>query len=289
MKHLISKIAGLALAGLLATGATVALGAGGGKDSGTPHYPINQPREQSWSFAGPFGKWDLGQLQRGFKVYKEVCANCHSMGQVKFRNLGALGFSDAQVKAIAAEYEVPAEPNEDGEVLERPAKPSDGIPGPYANLQEAASANNGAVPPDFSLLAKARAPERGFPTFVFDVFTLYAENGPDYIYSLLTGYPEEAPEGVEISEGSHYNPYFISGPALAMASPLFGDDVEFDDGTEATIDQQSRDVAAFMMWAAEPTLVERKSLGFRVMIFLLIFAVLMYLTKKKVVRAVKEA
>ena len=287
MKQSISKFAGLAVAATVALGSTFALAAGGGE--GEPaHYPIKKPREQSWSFAGPFGTWDLGQLQRGFKVYQEVCAACHSIDLVKFRNLEALGFSAAQAKAIAAEYEVEDGPDGDGEYFERPAFLSDGIPGPYENSAEAAAANNGAAPPDFSLLAKARAPERGFPTFVFDVFTLYAENGPDYIYSLMTGY-QDPPSGVEVPEGAHYNPYFIAGSALAMASPLSDDIVDYDDGAPQTVDQYSKDVAAFMMWAAEPTLVERKQLGFKVMIFLLIFAGLLYLTKKRVFRDLKEA
>ncbi|MEM7067563.1 MAG: cytochrome c1 [Pseudomonadota bacterium] len=278
MKSMIVKIAGLVVAGSLALGGP-AFAAGG---------PTNKPKEQSWSFAGPFGKWDLGQLQRGFKVYQEVCAACHSIDLVAFRNLEALGFSEAQVKAIAAEYEVTDGPDADGEMFDRTAKPSDRIPGPYANVEAAASANNGAAPPDFSLLAKARAPERGFPTFVFDVFTLYAENGPDYIYSLLTGY-QDAPEGVEVTEGTHYNPYFISGDTLAMADPLSADIVDYDDGSPTTVDQYAKDVSAFMMWAAEPYLVERKALGFKVIIFLLIFAGLLYLTKKQVFRELKEA
>jgi ubiquinol-cytochrome c reductase cytochrome c1 subunit len=279
MKTIISKLAGLAVVMVVALCGT-AYAAG--------DYPKNKPREADWSFAGPFGTWDLGQLQRGFKVYKEICANCHSMELVAFRNLSELGFSEEQVKAIAAEYEVTDGPDADGEMFERPAVPADLIPGPYANSAEAASANNGAVPPDFSLLAKARAVERGFPTFVFDIFTLYAENGPDYIYSLLTGY-KEPPEDVEVQDGTYYNPYFIAGSALAMAQPLYGDDVEYDDGTEATIDQQSKDVSAFMMWAAEPYLIERKAMGFRVIIFLLIFSVLLYLTKKQVFRQLKAA
>jgi ubiquinol-cytochrome c reductase cytochrome c1 subunit len=166
-------------------------------------------------------------------------------------------------------------------MYERPATAADRFPSPFPNTEAAAFANNGAAPPDFSLLAKARAPERGFPTFIFDVFTLYAENGPDYIYSLLTGY-EEAPEGTEVPEGAHYNPYFIAGPALAMANPLGEGFVTYDDGSPETLDQYAKDVSAFMMWAAEPHLVERKSLGFKVMIFLLLFGSLLYLAKKKV-------
>lgn len=278
MKNMISKIAGLAIIGsVMITG--TAFAAGG---------PANKPKEQEWSFAGPFGNWDLGQLQRGFKVYQEVCAACHSVDLIAFRNLQEIGFSEAQVKAIAAEYEVTDGPDADGEMFERPAKPSDRIPGPYANNEAAASANNGAAPPDFSLLAKARAPERGFPTFVFDVFTLYAENGPDYIYSLLTGY-QDAPEGTEVPEGAHYNPYFISGTALAMANPLDDGLVEYDDDAPQTVDQYAKDISAFMMWAAEPKMIERKALGFKVIIFLLIFAGLLYLTKKQVFRELKDA
>ena len=280
MKAYVSKIISLTLAALLLAGAGAAFAAGA--------YPKNKPREVDWSFAGPFGHWDYGQLQRGFKVYKEVCASCHSLDLVAFRDLEKIGFSADQVKAIAAEYEVEKEPNAEGEVVEGPALPTDKFPSPYANKEEAAALNNGAAPPDFSLLAKARAVERGFPTFVFDMFTLYAENGPDYIYSLLTGY-KDAPEGVELAEGAHYNPYFIAGEAIAMGQPLYGDDVEYDDGTEATIEQQSKDVAAFMMWAAEPYLVERKAMGFKVIVFLLIFSVLLYLTKKSVFRQLKSA
>lgn len=275
-----STIAGIVLvAGLLNLSVTGAQAASG--------YPLEKPKEQSWSFAGPFGHWDLGQLQRGFKVYREVCASCHSIRLVSFRNLEALGFSADQVKSIAAEYDVTDGPNADGEMFDRPGVPSDRIPGPYSNKQEAASVNNGAVPPDFSLLAKARAPERGFPTFVFDMFTLYAENGPDYIYSLMTGYKDDAGDH-EIAEGTHYNPYFISGASLAMANPLSDELLDYDDGTPATVDNYAKDVAAFMMWAAEPHMVERKAMGFKVIVFLLIFAMLLYLTKKKVFATLKE-
>lgn len=282
MKKQFSKLVGLVLVGLVTLSAGSAFAAGG--------YPLNKPRYVDWSFAGPFGKWDLAQLQRGYKVYKEVCASCHGIELVAFRNLVDLGFTEDEVKAIASEFEVTDGPNADGEMFERTAVLSDLIPGPYANDAEAAVVNNGAVPPDFSLLAKARAPERGFPTFVFDIFTMYAENGPDYIYSLLTGYGQEPPEEIaeNLSEGTHYNPYYIGGPALAMGQPIWGDDVEYDDGTEATIEQVSEDVSAFMMWAAEPSLVERKELGFRVMVFLLLFALLLYLTKKRVFTSLKK-
>ncbi|MEM7300776.1 MAG: cytochrome c1 [Pseudomonadota bacterium] len=277
MKSFVAK-----LAGLVVVCAAVGLGS-----AQAANYPKNKPREQSWSFAGPFGKWDIGQLQRGFKIYREVCASCHSLDLVAFRDLEKIGYSPAQVKAIAAEYEVPSEPNADGEVEDVPAKPADRFPSPYANVEEAASANNGAAPPDMSLLAKARAPERGFPTFVFDVFTMYAENGPDYIYSLMTGY-KDAPEGTKIEEGTHYNPYFIAGEALAMANPLSDDQVDYDDGTPQTVDQYAKDISAFLMWTAEPGLVDRKRTGFMVMIFLIVFAGMLYMTKKKVWAGLKN-
>ncbi|EFL91003.1 cytochrome c1 [Ahrensia sp. R2A130] len=244
-------------------------------------YPINKPREVDWSFSGPFGTYDKAQLQRGLKIYTEVCAACHSMNLLFYRNLADLGYTDEQIKNYAAEYEVTDGPNDDGEMFERPARATDRFKGPYLNVKEAAYANNGALPPDFSLLAKARAPERGFPTFIFDIFTMYAENGADYIYSLLVGY-QEPPEGVEVSEGLHYNPYFVAGSALAMAQPLYEESVEYDDGTVASLDQQAKDISAFMMWAADPNLPQRKQRGFIVVLFLLGFAGLLYATKKKV-------
>ena len=249
-------------------------------DGGTPHYPITKPKEQSWSFAGPFGRWDIGQLQRGLKVYTEVCAACHSLNLISYRNLQEIGYSEAQVKAYAAEFEVTDGPDPEGEMFDRPAKLSDRFVPPFPNEEAAAAGNNGAAPPDMSLLAKARAPERGFPTFILDIVTMYAENGPDYIYSLLTGYAD-APEGVDVGE-AHYNPYFIAGPALAMADPLSDDQVDYDDGSPQTVDQYARDISAFLMWTAEPGLAERKRMGFVVMCFLLVFAGLLYYTKKKV-------
>ena len=259
---------------------------------GDLHYPLLKPKEVEWSFAGLFGHYDKQQLQRGFQVYREVCSGCHSLNYVAFRNLEALGYSEDQVRTLAAEYEVTdPDPNDEGEMFTRAALPKDYFPSPWANPQEGAYANNGAYPPDFSTLAKARAVERGFPTFVTDIFTGYAESGPDYIYSLLTGYeiPKEEVEEiypalkeVEISDAVYFNPYFIAGPALAMAQPLYEDSVSYADGTAATIEQQAADVSAFMMWAAEPTLTERKQLGFVVLIFLLVFGVLMYLVKQRV-------
>jgi ubiquinol-cytochrome c reductase cytochrome c1 subunit len=272
----------LALSGF-AAGASLAAG---GEEGATPHYPINKPRNVDWSFAGPFGHYDEQQLQRGLKVYKEVCSACHSMKRVAFRTLTDLGYTEEQVKALAAEYTVMDGPNADGEMFERPAILSDLWPGPYANDVVAAASNNGAIPPDFSLLAKARAVERGFPTFVFDIFTMYAESGPDYIYSLMTGYTDEVPEGIEVAEGTYFNPYFNAGVALAMPNILSDDLVTYDDGTPATVSQMAQDVTAFMMWAAEPKLEERKETGFKVIVFLAIFAGMVYLMKRRVFASV---
>ncbi len=277
-------LTGLAAAGLVMAGMIGTLHAAeDGHSAAEPtHFPIHKPEELSWSFAGPFGTYDKGQLQRGFKIYKEVCAACHSMNLVPFRALEALGYSEAQVKAVAAEYTVEDGPDGNGDMFERAAIPSDHFPSPFPNAEAAAAANGGAAPPDFSLIAKARAVERGFPTFIFDIFTQYAESGPDYIHALLTGYDETPPEGMEIPEGTYYNPYFIAGKSLAMAPPLSEGIVTYEDGTPETVDQYSRDVAAFLMWAAEPHLEERKKMGFRVMVFLILFAGLVYLTKRKV-------
>lgn len=275
-------LASLAVAGLVMAGSAAVAQEEGHSAAEPTHFPIHKPVQMDWSFAGPFGTYDKAQLQRGLKIYKEVCSACHSMNLVAFRTLGDLGYSEAQVKAFAAEYTVQDGPNDDGEMFERPGLPSDHFPSPFPNEQAAASANGGAAPPDFSLLAKARGVERGFPTFLFDIFTGYAENGPDYIHSLLTGYDEEPPAGMEIAEGTHYNPYFIGGKSLAMAPPLSDDQVSYDDGSPQTVDQYSRDVSAFLMWAAEPHMEDRKRTGFRVVIFLLLFAGLVYATKRKV-------
>ena len=246
------------------------------------HFPIHKPKQEDWSFAGPFGTYDKAQLQRGLKIYKEVCAACHSLERVAFRNIADLGYTDEQVKAFAAEYEVQDGPNAEGEMFTRKAIPTDYFPKPFPNANAAAAANNGAAPPDLSLIAKARGVERGFPTFLFDIFTQYQEAGPDYIHALLTGFDEKVPAGMQIAEGTHYNPYFISAKALAMAKPLSADQVTYEDGTPQTVDQYSRDISAFLMWAAEPHLEARKRTGFRVMIFLILFAGLAYIAKRAV-------
>ncbi|MEW7006393.1 cytochrome c1 [Lentilitoribacter sp. EG35] len=279
MKKILSSILlPLTLVGMVGVGAA----------SAASEFPIEHPKELDWSFAGPFGHYDQGQLQRGLKVYVEVCAACHSMDLVAFRSLEDLGYSKEQVKSFAAEYkEVPGEPNADGDVEDRPAKPTDFFGSPYENVEQAAAANNGAAPPDFSLIAKARYVERGFPQFVFDIFTGYNEAGPNYIYSLLTGY-EDAPADVGVAEGTHYNPYFMSGSSLAMAAPISDEQVSYDDGSPETLDQYSKDVSAFLMWAAEPHLGERKRIGFMVISFMLLLTILVYLTKKSVYSRIKH-
>jgi ubiquinol-cytochrome c reductase cytochrome b/c1 subunit len=238
------------------------------------------PPRQSWSFSGPFGHFDRGQLQRGFKVYKEVCQVCHGLKLIAFRNLAALGYSEAQVKAIAAEYKVQDGPNDQGEMFERAGRPADYFPQPWPN-ENAARARYNGVPPDMSVLAKARTYDRGFPWFLVDMFTQYQEHGVDYVHALLVGYEEKPPAGFSLPPGTFYNKYF-PGHALAMPKPLSDKQVDYTDGTPTTVDQYSKDVAAFMMWAAEPHMEARKRIGFQVMIFLIVFAGLMYFTKKKV-------
>jgi len=271
MKQMIARLAAAAVAMTVMAGGAFAA-----------EYPKNKPREQSWTFAGPFGTFDQAQLQRGLKIYTENCSACHALSRVNFRNLSDLGYSPEQIEALASQYEVEDGPDEFGDMFFRPATAADAFPSPFPNEEAARAANAGAYPPDLSLIAKARAPIRGFPAFVLDPFRMYTENGPDYIYSLLTGYKDEVPEDVNVPDGLWYNPYFASGVALAMAPPLFPDMHEFDDGTEATVSNMAKDVAAFLMWTAEPHLEERKQLGFRVMVFLLIFAALLYLSKKQV-------
>jgi len=247
-----------------------------------------QPPRQKWSFSGPFGTYDQAQLQRGFKVYREVCAACHSMNLVAFRNLaepGGPGYSEAQVKQLASEYQI-RDLDEQGDPTERPGRPADHFPAPFANELAAKAANGGVAPADFSTLAKARTYERGFPWFVLDMFTQYQEQGPDYIAALLMGYVQP-PEDFQLPSGASYNKYF-PGHAIAMPPPLSDGQVTYDDGAPETVEQYSKDVTAFMMWVAEPHMVARKRIGFQVMIFLIVFAGLLYFTKKKVWHDVKE-
>lgn len=238
------------------------------------------PPRQQWTFSGPLGHFDRGQLQRGFRVYKEVCAVCHGLKMVAFRNLEDLGYSEAQVKTIAAEYKIQDGPNDQGEMFERPGRPADYFPTPWPN-ENAARARYNGVPPDMSVLAKARTYERGFPWFIFDMFTQFQEQGPDYIHALMVGYKEKPPAGFSLPPGSFYNEYF-PGHALAMPPPLSDKRVEYTDGSPTTVDQYAKDVTAFMMWAAEPHLETRKRIGLQVMVFLIVFAGLLYFTKKRV-------
>ena len=217
---------------------------------------------QEWSFNGPFGTFDRGELQRGFQVYKEVCATCHSLNFISFRNLTDLGFNENEVKAIAAEFQVEDGPNNEGEMFERAAIPSDVWPTPYKNDNAARASNNGALPPDLSLIVDARS------------------GGADYLFALLSGY-HKVPAGKEIGEGMYYNAYY-PGNQIAMPSPLVEDGVEYGDGTRATLVQQARDVSAFLAWATEPNMEQRKRMGVMVIIFLLVMTGLFYYSKKKI-------
>jgi ubiquinol-cytochrome c reductase cytochrome b/c1 subunit len=248
---------------------------------------VEQPPRLKWSFSGPFGTFDRAQLQRGFKVYKEVCAGCHSLEMLAFRNLadaGGPGFTAAQAAAVAAEAKI-KDLDDQGNPIERAGRPADRFPSPFPNEAAARAANGGAAPPDMSVLAKARSYERGFPWFVLDMFTQFQEQGPDYLVALLKGY-QDPPQGFQLPDGAQYNKYF-PGHAIKMPQPLQDGQVTYDDGAPATLDQYAKDVAAFMMWAAEPHLEARKRIGFQVMIFLVVFSGLLYFTKKKVWKAVE--
>ena len=248
-----------------------------------------EPPRQRWSFSGPFGTFDRAQLQRGFKVYREVCQSCHSTRLLAFRNLSQPGgpeFSDAQVKALAAEYKIKDGPNEQGEMFERPGRPADIMPWVFPNEQAAAAANGGKAPPDLSVMAKARTYERGFPWFITDVFTQFQAQGTDYLVALLNGY-EEPPPGVAVPPGGYYNKYY-PGHIIAMPKPLSDGQVTYAKGPDGnpvvpeTVQQYSKDVSAFLTWAAEPHMEARKRIGFQVMLFLIVFAGLLYYTKKKI-------
>jgi ubiquinol-cytochrome c reductase cytochrome c1 subunit len=267
---------------LLAIGLVCAISFGAGSAAFAAEYAPQPPRLK-WSFAGPFGKFDKGQLQRGLKVYREVCQACHSLNLVAFRTLGqsgALGFSEGQIKTLAGEYQITDGPNDTGEMFQRPGRPSDYFPKIFANEQAARATHNGALPVDLSVIAKARTYEVGFPGFLIDIVRQYQENGVDYLHALLTGY-ENPPAGVELPPTQFWNKYY-PGHRIAMRPPLEDNRVEYSDGTPQTVDQYSRDVTAFLMWAAEPHLEARKRIGFQVIIFLIVFAGLAYFTKKKI-------
>jgi ubiquinol-cytochrome c reductase cytochrome c1 subunit len=233
----------------------------------------------AFSFEGAFGKFDRAQLQRGYKVYKEVCSNCHSMQLLSFRNLeeGEI-FTEEQVKALAATFTVKAGPDQSGEMFERPGLPSDNFPSPFANEETARAANGGAYPPDMSLLTKSRPGWYG----TFNQFW-NGIGGPQYVYSVVTGYEEPNAElAKEQPEGKYYNPYFGSGHWIGMGPPLSDGQVTFDDGAPNTVDDMARDVSTFLAFAAEPHMESRKSTGFMVLIYLAVLSVLLYFVKKKV-------
>lgn len=224
--------------------------------------------KMKWPFEGVFGKFDKQAIQRGFKVYKEVCASCHSLNLLYYRNLQEVGFSEAEVKSLAAEYNVIDGPNDDGEMFERSALPSDRFAPPYPNENAARAANNGAYPPDQTLIIKAR------------------HDGANYIYALLHGYDKTPTKDIKIMEGLYYNAYFPDRQ-IAMAKPLVDNQVSYDDGTEATLDQMSRDVVTFLQWAAEPEMAKRKQIGVKVLIYLIIFTAVFMAAKKRVWAKIK--
>ena len=218
-----------------------------------------------WSFKGLFGKFDRGALQRGYQVYTEVCASCHSMKYLSYRNLSEKGgpeFTEQQAKAIAASFDVTDGPNSDGEMFTRPGKLSDKFVMPYENVKAAQAANGGAYPPDMSVLVKARG------------------GGVDYIYSLLQGY-EDPPVGITLDEGVHYNKYMY-GNKIKMSNPLSDGLVEYSDGTNATVEQMSKDVTTFLMWTAEPHLETRHQMGFKAIVYLIILTILVYFSMKRI-------
>ncbi len=247
------------------------------------------PPRVSWSFSGPFGQFDRAQLQRGFQVYREVCSQCHGLKYVAFRNLaqpGGPGFTEAQARVIASEYQIQAGPDDAGEMFERAGILSDHFPDPAPNDNALRARFGGALPPDLSVITKARSYESGLVTGLLDFFRQYQEHGVDYLHALLIGY-EDPPEGTKLSGGQYWNRYF-PGHIIAMAPPLNDGQITYADGSPETVDQYARDVAAFLHWAAEPHLEARKRIGFQVMLFLIVFAGLLYFTKKKVWSQAKE-
>ena len=219
-------------------------------------------KKQNWSFEGIFGRYDNSTLQRGLQIYQEVCSACHGMKRLRFRELRDLGFTNDQIKQYAKTFEILDGPNELGEMFIRPGEPSDTFVSPYKNKEEAKASFGGSYPPDLSLLTKA------------------IKNGPDYIYSLLTGY-EDPPKEFKLTDGLYYNPYY-DGKVIAMPPPLYDNAIEYIDGTNASLDQLSYDIVHFLNWAAEPKLQQRKSLGLKVLLFLIVLTLLLYVTMKEI-------
>jgi cytochrome c1 len=216
-----------------------------------------------FSWEGVFGHYDKSALKRGWQIYHDVCSNCHSMRLLAYRNLNYLGFTDDEVKAFAAEKEVQDGPNDEGKMFARPARASDRFVPPFANDNAARAANNGALPPDLSLITKAR------------------NGGADYVYSLMMGFEETPPEGATVPEGMFYNKYF-PGHNIGMPPQLTDDLVTYADGTKATKEQEAKDISAFLNWAAAPELDVRKSMGVKVMIFLAVLTALFYALKRQI-------
>lgn len=274
MVRLIAFLVGLFFSGMLiiSLGNTI-YGAIVEPASATAEHEFHEhPKDEKFTFDGPLGKYSKPQLQRGLKVYAEVCSACHSLHLVSFRDFAALGYNEDEVKAIAKGWktETPSINPETGEPATRPSIPSDKIPSPFANEVAARAANNNALPPDLSLMAKAR------------------HNGPAYIYSLLTGYQNQPAEllkefpDAKTPAGLHYNPYFAN-LNVAMAPPLTGEgQVTFDDGTKSTVPQMAKDVAAFLAWSAEPKMENRKTAGWAALLFLIIFTGLTYLSYRNI-------
>lgn len=252
------------LLGAVLLGAGALLSAAPARAAGeVPAFP-----DYRFTFDGLFGTFDRGQLQRGFQVYKEVCAACHAMRQLSYRNLLEIGLTEAQVRNIAAQFQVVDGPNDNGEMFERPARLSDRFRRPFPNEQAARAANNGAYPPDLSVMVKAR------------------KDGADYLKALLMGYTEP-PAGFQLMDGMNYNAYF-PGHQIAMPNVLNPGQLEFADGTEATVENMARDVTAFLAWAAEPELEQRRQMGVRIILFLIVLGGLTYAVKRKIWADVKH-
>lgn len=241
---------------VLVLSSPLALSAQASEGNGTPLPNVDL------TYKGAFGTYDKAALQRGLLVYRQVCANCHGLDRIAFRNLSAAGYNEDQIKVIASEYTVQDGPNDDGEMFEREGRPSDHFPSPFANDKAAMAANGGALPPDLSLITKARF------------------GGGDYVFGILTGYAK-APADVTILDGQFYNKH-MAGNVIKMPPPLSAGLVEYEDGSPKTVEQYAKDVSTFLAWAAEPEMEQRKQMGFKVIIFLLAFAGLMYGVKRQI-------
>ncbi len=289
MTKIETALIGLA-AGLLLSIASVAAA-----EQAANHEERYEVPRQTWTFGGLFGYYDQQQLRRGYKVYKEVCSNCHNLGLLSYRNLGepgGPGFSPEEVKAIAAETQVFEGFDEQGNIAMRTGRPADNFVWKFKNAKEAAAAFGGAVPPDLSLITRARGLERDFDWYAFplvmakDLATQYQEQGADYVYGLLNGYVDP-PAWKKMAEGLNYNRVFPGGQ-LAMPQPLSDGQVEYGDGTPNNLDQEARDVVSFLAWAAEPHLAERKKMGLWVIIYLAVLAGLLLLSKKTLWRNIEH-